>query len=159
MPQAQFTAAEVDSLIAVPKIVFKKMEDNRGQPNLTEIRLTYEVRTKDNPDERLRLRMFARLENRPNSAVVQGYPGVSLLWYNDRIRCVAWKLRRESIGEDLNLIEYVSGWYEHQWRDKARDRFVVDINSEITHTDFDSIVRVCLKRWNIEDKDSQLRLR
>lgn len=157
MPKAPFTEAEVEALIAAPKIVFSKMEDNRGQPNVHEVRLTYEIRKKTDQQERLRLRVFARLENRPNSAVVQAFPGVSLLWYNHRIRCVVWKLKREVV-QNKTVIGFVRGWYEHRWTDTDQDKFVVDVNAEISQTDFDSILRTCLKMWNIEDPDGQLKL-
>ena len=157
MPKAPFTEAEVELLIASPKVVFAKMEDNRGQPNVQEVRLTYEIRKKAYSEERLRLRVFARLENRPNSAVVQAFPGVSLLWYNHRIRCIAWKLKREVV-QNMTVIGVVRGWYEHQWTDTDQDKFVIDVNAEISHTDFNSVLRTCLRRWNIEDPDGQLNL-
>jgi hypothetical protein len=157
MPRAPFTEAEVNALIAAPKVVFSKMEDNRGQPNVHEVRLTYEIRKTADQEERLRLRVFARLENRPNSAVVQAFPGVSLLWYNHRVRCVVWKLKREIVW-NKTVIGFVSGWYEHQWTDTDQDKFVIDVNADISRTDFNSVLRTCLRRWNIDDPDGQLNL-
>ena len=83
------------------------------------------------------------------AAVVQAFPGASLLWYSKRIRCLAWKLRRDVV-KDGEVTGFVNGWYEHQWTDADQDRYVVDVNAEITATDFDSIVHLCCERWNIE---------
>ena len=157
MREAPFTEADVNDLIAAPKYFSSKREDNRGQPNVKEIRVTYEVRKLGEEATNLRLQFFARLEKRPNSAVVQGLPGVSLLWYNRRIRCLAWKLRRDVVMNGV-VVGFVKGWYEHVWTDADQDRHVVDVNAEVTATDFDSIMRLCCKRWNIKTPIEQLTL-
>ena len=150
MRDAIFTEADVNRLIAAPKYFAKKREDTRGQPNTKEIRVTYEVRKRGEEESNLRLQYFARLEQRPHAAVVQAFPGVSLLWYGHKIRCLAWKLRRDLIrnGEPRG---FINGWYEHQWSDVDHDRYVVDVDdSVIQDTDFDWIMRFCCARWNIE---------
>lgn len=156
MRKAPFTEADVNNLISEKKYFAKKREDNRRQPNITEVRLTYEVRKRGEEDTNLRLQFYARLEIRPNSAVVQARPGVSLLWYGHRIRCLCWKLRRDVI-QNRERVGFVTGWYEHRWTDIDRDEYVVDVDdSEIIATDFDSVVRVCCARWNIEMPGEQL---
>lgn len=150
MPNAPFTEAEVQHLIAAKKYIHKVMEDNRRQPNVNEIRLTYEIRQRNSEAERLRLRFFARLEKQANAAVVKPFPGVSLLWYNERIRAICWRLRHDVI-RDGQLIGFVRGWHEKLWTDSDRDRFIIDANSIVKDkTDFTSLIALCLKRWNIE---------
>jgi len=150
MPDAPFTEAEVQHLIAAKKYIHKVMEDNRRQPNINEIRLTYEIRRRNNEAERLRRRFFARLEKQANAAVVKPFPGVSLLWYNHRIRAICWRLRHDAY-RDGQFIGYVRGWHEKQWTDADHDRFIIDANSIVgDKTGFASLIGLCLRRWNIE---------
>ena len=155
MRNAPFTEADVNALISAKKYFATKREDNRRHTNIKEIRLTYEVRKRGEEATNLRLQFYARMEIRPNAAVVQGLPGVSLLWYGHRIRCVYWKLRRDLI-QNRKKIGSVTGWYEHQWTDVDQDDYVVDIDdSKVAATDFDSMVQFCCARWNIEPPSEQ----
>jgi hypothetical protein len=157
MPRDHFTEKEVQQLIASRKYIYKLMEDNRRNPNIHELRLTYEIRRKGKEAEGLKLRFFARMELRPNAGVVKPFPGVSLLWYNERVRAICWRLRHDVI-RDGHTIGDVKHWHEKQWTDSDRDKFIVDANRIVgNNTDFTSLVALCLRRWNI-DAPEQFRL-
>jgi hypothetical protein len=150
MPDAPFTEAEVNDLIAAKKYIHRKMEDNRGQPNTNETRLTYEIRRRGKEQEDLHLRLYARLEKQPNAASVKPQPGVSLLWHNERIRAICWRLRHDSIlnGKLINIVRH---WHEKQWTDSDKDNFVVDANPFVKkQIDFNALIHLCAQRWNIE---------
>ncbi|MBA3356454.1 MAG: hypothetical protein H0U18_11100 [Pyrinomonadaceae bacterium] len=153
MPDAPFTEAEVRDLIAAKKYIHRVMEDNRGQPNANEIRLTYEIRRRGNETGNLHLRLFARLEKQVNAAVVKPQPGVSLLWCNKRIRCICWRLRHDII-RDGRVIGFVRHWHEKQWTDPDEDKFIIDANDFVKkNIDFASLIYLCLRRWNIETSE------
>jgi hypothetical protein len=153
MRDAPFTEAEARDLIAAKKYIHRVMEDNRGQPNINEIRLTYEIRQRGKESENIHLRLFARLEKQVNAASVKPQPGVVLLWHNERIRGVCWRLRHDII-QDGKMIGFVRHWHEKQWTDADRDKFIIDANGFVKkNMDFGSLVRLCLKRWNIEVSD------
>lgn len=159
MRKAPFTEAEVRDLIAAKKYIHGVMEDNRRQPNVNETRLTYEIRRRGREAENLHLRLFARLEKQVSAAVVRPRPGVVLLWHNRRVRGICWRLRHDVIraGQVIGFIRY---WHEKQWTDADEDRFIIDANGFVKRDiDFAPLIRLCLRRWNIESpKQSQMEI-
>jgi hypothetical protein len=154
MRPTPFTEYEVKELLRAKKFIYKVRENNyptaKNNSAINEIRIRYAIRRVDSPNQDLRLQFFTRLERPAFGAEARTLPGISLNWYGERLRSISHALRHEVIQNGIN-IGYVKGWYEHQWTEADRDRYIVDINEDLQHTTKDllSMMAFCLKRWNI----------
>jgi len=110
-----FSQSEADYLISARKIIHRVVEDNTSgnyrasaSPHSPpELRITYEIRRKDNPGQTIKLQFHARKE--------QGARwGTSLKWKNVRVRGLDYKLREDVIRGGL-IVARLSHWHEHVW--------------------------------------------
>lgn len=156
---AKFAQAEVDYLVAAKKFISRTVEDNSGWKRKrpsdppTEIRITYDIRRKDNPGEDIGLRFHARKELGPPFA----HWGASLKWQTVRIRGLNYKLREDIIRDGL-IIGKIRHWHEHIWNEQDGDKNIIDANDLVKNEDMRSIIELCMRHWNIEGFGEQLRL-
>lgn len=155
---AALTDYSVRQLLRAKKFIYKELANNWDRrASVPRIELIYDIRRVSSPNQDLRLKFSARLSQSAGAVLPRPLPGVALLWHGERVRGIDSKLRHDVIKNDAQ-IGIVRGWHEHQWTEMDGDRFVINANRTIKQPDFWTLVRICLKRWNIEYSDAQLRL-
>jgi len=123
-------------LLAAKKFISRVIEDNSHRRHeVTEVRIRYEIRLKDQPGTVLYLQYFARQEQPALPAVPKPTPGISLLWKGRRIRGVSRRIKHDVIRDGIKT-GVICGWYEHQWTNTDEDRYIVDINNFVKNPDF-----------------------
>jgi hypothetical protein len=146
-----FTQADVEYLVAARKFICRTVEDNTTvYPLPYEMRLTFDIRKRDYPQQDIGLRFRALRE--PHSVISKW--GIALLWHGKRIRGIDYKLREDIIDGGL-IIGHLRHWHEHFWTDKNQDKNIIDVNSLVKNEDMRALVELCMARWNIEGYSEQ----
>jgi hypothetical protein len=167
MVQPAITAAQVEAIIISPKFVYREKQNNTQRskadkrrndyiaPN--ELRIYYEIRLNHMREKDAGLILFARLEKPITAVRPRPLPGVALLHRGRRIRGINWTFRHDTVFNGQPIAP-VYGWHENRWTDLDEDKYIIDINGEVGNQDFQSIIWLACKRWNIEIDDKQIQI-
>ena len=157
MAAPEIRESEVERLLGAKKFIHRTTFDrSSGMGEGSTIEVEYDIRRKDSPTLDLKLRLWARQKS-PKAVKPSPRPGVALYWRGKRIRGIDWKLKEDVRKDGFVTGEVVRHWHEHRWTDLDEDRVIANANKIVKQEDFWSVVRTCLKRWNIEDTVTPVR--
>src|SRR6266481_5994327 len=137
---AKFTQADVDYLIAARKFICRDVEDNSAaRPVPYEVRITFDIRRRDNPQPDIGLRFRALRE--PYSVIPKW--GIALIWHGKRIRGIDYKLREDIMHGGL-IVGHLHHWHEHSWTDTDEDKNIIDVNHAEKNEDMRALIELCM---------------
>lgn len=156
MTDAPFTEADVAYLLRAKKFVQTVLKDTVDDQNAPLLEVIYRIVRTDNPVDDIKLRLAARRPKQRVETFQRPRPSAALQWHGYRIRGIDRKIVHSVIKNGL-IVGEVRGWHEHRWTSTDEDNFVIDVNEAMrkVHEDFRSILRFCMKRWNVEIRENE----